>query len=92
MFFSRELAAKFLRGSDSEDRAPFVMGNRSVTLGGVDGGLKQEGFLFKLFGLEKLCVLHLNPLPLPSLEFWPPVDDEADFCFEAFFVAKPVAC
>lgn len=63
------------------------MGNQSVTLGGVDGGLKQEGFLFKLFGLEKLYVLHLNPLPLPSLEFWPPVDDEADFCFEAFFVA-----
>lgn len=38
------LPAKLLGVSDSEDRAPFVMGNRSVTLGGDDGGLKQEGF------------------------------------------------
>lgn len=71
---------------------PFVMGNRAVILRGDDGRLKREGVLFKLIWLEKLYILNQVPLPLPSLEFfWSPVDDNGVFCFEAFFVAKPVA-
>lgn len=86
------LPAKFLGVLESEDRAPFVMGNRAVILRGDDGRLKREGVLFKLIGLEKLYILNQVLYSKPSLEFfWSSVNDNGVFCFEAFFVAKPVA-